>query len=103
MKKFSIIFLILFLIMLTAIIKNSTKRFEDEIFLTRENIQILKKDFESLKLEYDYLSSAENLLAFRNLYFDDELKRNNIQDINILFQNQNYLEIKPLYFNFKDE
>ena len=103
MKKFSIIFLILFLIMLTAIIKNSTKRFEDEIFLTRENIQILKKDFESIKLEYDYLSSAENLLAFRNLYFDDELKRNNIQDIKTLDPNQNYLNIKPLDFNFRDE
>ena len=36
-------------------------------------LESLKKDFENIKLEYDYLSSAEKLLEFQNLYFDDEL------------------------------
>ena len=45
MKKFSINFLILFLILFTALIKNSTKRIDDEIFATKENIRILKKEF----------------------------------------------------------
>ena len=62
MKKFSIVFLILFLIMFTAFIKNSTKRVDDQIFITKENIRGLKKDFENIKLEHNYLTSAEKLL-----------------------------------------
>ena len=65
MKKFSVIFLILSLILFTAIIKNSTKRIDDEIFSTKENIRGLKKNFENIKLEYDYLSSADRLLTAR--------------------------------------
>ena len=53
MKKISVILLILSLILFTAFIKNSTKRIDDEIFATEENIRSLKKDFETIKLEYD--------------------------------------------------
>ena len=73
MKKFSVIFLIVFLILSTALVKNSTKRIDDEIFTIKENIRALKKDFENIKLEYEFLSSTEKLLEFQNLYFDDEL------------------------------
>ena len=59
MKKFLIFFIILPLISLTAFIKNSTKRIDDQIYMTKENIRILKKDYEKNKLEYDYVSSAE--------------------------------------------
>ena len=98
MKKFSVIFLILFLIFFTAIIKNSTKRINDEIFATKENIRELKKDFEKTKLEYDYLSSANNLLKFQNLYFEDELEKKKIQNIKIINQTSNNLEIKQFKF-----
>ena len=81
MKKFSVIFLILFLILFTAFIKNSTKRIEDQIFTTKENIRGYKKDFENIKLEYDYLSSAEKLLELQDLYFDDELIKKDIQSL----------------------
>ena len=73
MSKFFVILLIFFLILSTAIIKNSTKRMDDEIFVLEENVRSLKKDFETTKLEYDYLSSAEKLLEFQSLYFDNEL------------------------------
>ena len=43
MKKISVISLILFLILLTAFVKNSTKRVDDQIFATKENISDLKK------------------------------------------------------------
>ena len=70
MKKFSIIFLILFLILFTALIKNSTKRIDDEIFVIKENIRSLKKDFENIKLEYDYLSSTEKyILKSKHIFF----------------------------------
>ena len=98
MKKFSIIFLILALILFTALVKNSTKRVDDEIFVIEENIRSLKKDFENVKLEYDYLSSAEKLLEFQNLYFEHELIRKDIQEIKIINKNINKIEIKQLKF-----
>ena len=94
MKKFSVIFLILFLILFTAFIKNSTKRIDDQIFTTKENIRGLKKDFENIKLEYDYLSSAEKLHELQDLYFDDELIKKDIQTIKIIDLTKKTLEIK---------
>ena len=84
MRKFSVIFLILSLILSTVFIKNSTKKIEYEIFASEENIRVLKKEFEKIKLEFDYLSSAENLLKFQNLYFDDELTKKNILKIKVI-------------------
>lgn len=96
MKKFSVICLILFLILITALIKNSTKRIDDEIFAKEENIRSLKKDFENIKLEYDYLSSAEKLLEFQDLYFENDLVKKSIQEIKIINNKSNKLEFKKL-------
>ena len=98
MKKISIIFLILSLILITAFIKNSTKRIDDEIFATEENLRSLKKDFETIKLEYDYLSSAEKLIEFQSLYFDDELKKKRIQNFRVIEKSRGNLEIKKFRF-----
>jgi cell division protein FtsL len=95
-KKFSVICLILFLILITALIKNSTKRIDDEIFAKEENIRSLKKDFENIKLEYDYLSSAEKLLEFQDLYFENDLVKKSIQEIKIINNKSNKLEFKKL-------
>ena len=84
MRRFILAFAIFFLILSTAIIKNTTKKIEDEIFTVKENIRVLKSDFENISLEYDYLSSAEKLLEYQSLYFEDELTQKNIQDIKIL-------------------
>jgi cell division protein FtsL len=96
MKKFSVIFLIVFLILSTALIKNSTKRTDDEIFTIKENIRALKKDFENIKLEYEFLSSTEKLLEFQNLYFDDELVKKDINEIKIIDQSTKKLQINNL-------
>ena len=96
MKKFPVIFLILFLILFTAFIKNSTKRIDDQIFTTKENLRGLKKNLENIKLENDYLSSAEKLLKFQNQHFDDELVKKKIQNIMIVETDKNYLKIKKL-------
>jgi len=98
MKKFFTIFLILSLILFTAIVKNSTKRIDDRIFATKENIRSLKKDFENVKLEYDYLSSAEKLLEFQNLYFDDQFIKKNISSIGVVNKTTNGLKIKKFKF-----
>jgi len=96
MKKFSVVFLIVFLILSTALIKNSTKRTNDEIFTIKENIRALKKDFENIKLEYEFLSSTEKLLEFQNLYFDDELVKKDINEIKIIDQSTKKLQINNL-------
>ena len=93
MKKFWTISLILFLIFFTAMIKNSTKNLEDEIFISRENIRILNKELENVKLEYDFLSSAEKLLDFQNSYFDEELIQKEIADVKIIKKNFNLLNL----------
>ena len=98
MKKFFVISLIIFLIFSTAIIKNSTKRIDDDIFTIKENIRSLKKDFENSKLEYDFLSSAERLLELQNLYFDKELSEQNIEKMGIINKNLDNIEVNQFYF-----
>ena len=98
MKKLSIIFLILSLILFTALIKNSTKRIDDEIFTKEENIRSLQKDFENIKLEHDYLSSAEKLITFQNVYFNNELIEKDIKEIKKIKQNLKNLETESLKF-----
>ena len=83
MKNFVLALVIFFLVLSTAIIKNTTKQIEDEIFTVKENIRVLKSEFENVSLEYDYLSSAEKLLEYQSLYFEDELIQKNIKDIKI--------------------
>ena len=83
MKKFALAAMIFILVLPTAIIKNTTKKIEDQIFTAKENIRVLKSEFENISLEYDYLSSAEKLLDYQSLYFEDDLIQKNIEDIKI--------------------
>ena len=81
MKKIVVITLMFSLILITTIVKNSTKKFEDETFLIKENIRSLIKDYEKSKLEFDYLSSAEKLIEYQQLYFDNKLVQKKINEI----------------------
>tara|TARA_B100001029_G_C14971197_1_gene400332 strand:+ start:634 stop:939 length:306 start_codon:yes stop_codon:yes gene_type:complete len=83
LKKFALAAVIFFLVLSTALIKNTTKQIEDEIYTAKENIRVLKSEFENVSLEYDYLSSAERLLDYQSQYFEDELIQKNIKDIKI--------------------
>ena len=84
MKKTILTLIVFILILSTTIIKNSAKKTEDRIFTVKENLRVLKTEFEKIKLEYDYLSSAEKLLEYQYLYFEDELIQKSIKDIKIL-------------------
>ena len=99
MKKFFVTLFVFSLIFLTAIVKNSTKRIDDEIFVLKENIRDLKKNFENTRLEFDYLSSTEKLLQFQNLYFENELIKFDIQEIQTIIRKNNEIEIGQLSFN----
>ena len=49
----------------------------------RENLRVLKSEFENIKLEHNYLSSSEKLLEYQSQYFEDELIQKNIENIKI--------------------
>ena len=93
MKKFFLISGIFILILLTAIIKNSTKEIEDNIFITKENLRILNNEFGNLALEYNFLSSSEKLLKYQSIYFENELVKKKLEDIKIINIDKNIVEI----------
>lgn len=99
MKKSITIFLTLFLILLTALIKNSTKRIDDEIFIIKEDIRVLKNDYQTMKLEYNYLSSGDQLIKFQDLYFNDKLIKKNLRNIKIINETKDDVKIKILNFS----
>ena len=96
MNKVGLIIVILILVLSTAIIKNSAKKTEDEIFTLKENLRVLMSEFENVKLEYDYLSSAEKLLEYQSLYFEEELVQKKIENIKIYKIKNNKKLIKNL-------
>ena len=96
MKKFGLVTVVFLLILFTAIIKNTAKKIEDELFTTRENLRVLKSEYENILLEYDYLSSAEKLLEFQSLYFEDQLIQKNIKNIKIYNISKNQKSIEEL-------
>jgi len=87
MKKFFAISIIIFLILFTALIKNSTKRIDDEIFIVKENMRFLRKEIDDLKLEYTYLSSGKKLMDFKAKFFNQDLSAKRKNDIKILENN----------------
>ncbi len=94
MRKFFVISLIFLLILFTAIIKNSTKKIDEDIFVLEENIRSLKNEFENIKLEFEFLSSSERLLDFQKSYFEDNLIQKDIKEIEIIRKGFDHLKLK---------
>ena len=65
MKKYTIIFLITCLIIVTSITKNSTRELETEIFNSEEKIKILVDKKEMVMLQNNYLSSPQRLFDLK--------------------------------------
>ena len=99
MRKFFVISLIFLLILFTAIIKNSTKKNDEDIFVLEENIRGLKNEFENIKLEFEFLSSSERLLDFQKSYFEDNLIQKDIKEIEIIRKGFDHLKLKKLKVN----
>ena len=96
MRNFWLLFIIFSLIISTTLIKNSTKKIEDEIFSAEESLRVLNLNYNNVLLEHNYLSSSEKLLEFQSLYFDNELSQKNINEIKILIKKENEIFIKDL-------
>ena len=91
-----VVAVILVLILITSLIKNSTKEIEDQIFIVKENIRPLKSEFEDVLLEFNYLSSPEKLVQYQTQYFEKDLIKIEIMNIKEIFKNNETLEIKDL-------
>ena len=99
MKKSFLICSVFFLIIVITIIKNSTKNIENEIFLTKENIRILKDKYDLALLDYNYLSSPKKLQEYQMKFFDKDLISLDINKINILKKDKE----KIIILNFNDQ
>ena len=84
MKKILTISLIFSLIVITSLIKNSTKKIDEELFSLNENISDLNLELDNMKLEFHYLSSPEKLISYQNLYFENKLTQKSINEIEII-------------------
>ena len=94
MKKFLLVLSIFLLIIVTALIKNSTKKIEDQIFAINENIRVLNAHLGDVLLEYNYLSSPKKLFQYQSQYFENDLMQIDITDIKIISENGNQVIIK---------
>ena len=102
MKKFFLFFTVIFLIVVTTYTKNSTKKLENKIFITEENISVLKDKYELVLLDYNYLTSPKKLLYYQSQYFEKELSNIDVNSIKelimqkekIIIQNFNQLVIE---------
>ena len=103
MNKIFVVTLILSLILLTAFIKNSTKRIEDDVLVKKENLRDLKKELSDSKLEFHYLSSAQKLLEYQSLYFEQDLIQKDINQIKILEKTLQGIKLKKLKFTSINE
>ena len=73
MKKYIILFGIIFLIITTSIVKSSTRQLEINIFILEEEVKILEEKFDFLLLENDYLNTPERLIRLKEKIFKDKL------------------------------
>ena len=84
------------LILITSIVKNSTKEIEDQIFTINESIRPLKSELEDVLLEFNYLSSPEKLVQYQVQYFEKDLIKIEIMKIKEITENNENLEINDL-------
>ena len=67
MKNLIISICLIFLILITAIIKTSSKKIEEEIFILNENLFLLKEKYNLVFFENTYLSEPSRLLKIMKI------------------------------------
>jgi len=102
MKKItlSIIFV---LILATSLVKNSTKEIEDKTFVLKENIRSLKVELGDVKLEYNYLSSPDQLNKYQSQYFENDFIKIDITKIKKISKENNQIKLTDSLKKTNDE
>ena len=103
MKKIIFSILIIVLIFLTSIIKNSTKDIDAKIFNINEDIKLLKEKYELVLLDHNYLSSPKKLNEYQKKYFENDLEPIDIRDISEIDFNSKEVLIKELVDVIEDK
>ena len=88
MKKYVILFGIIFLIITTSIVKSSTRQLEKNIFILEEEVKILDEKFDFLLLENNYLTTPERLIGLKEKIFKDKFFPINPKDIKKIKTNE---------------
>ena len=88
MKKYIILFGIIFLIITTSIVKSSTRQLEKKIFILKEEVKSLEEKYDFLLLENDYLTTPERLIGLKEKIFKDKFFPINPKDIKKINTNE---------------
>jgi len=102
MKKSILLLSILLLLIFTTMTKNSTKKIENKIYNTKENLRILKQKYEMVLLDYNYLSSPEKLMEYQSKYFENDLQEIDITNLNRLIVTGKEIQIEK-FIDLKNE
>ena len=94
MKKIVFSIIIIILIFLTSIIKNSTKDIDAKIFDLKEDIRMLNEKYDLALLDHNYLSSPKKLNEYQKKYFENDLIPNDIKNIGEIDFTRNEILIK---------
>jgi len=99
MRNSILFFFLILLIITTTIIKNSSKNLENQIFVTNENINILKNKYELVLLEFNFLTSPKQLLDYQSQYFENNLISKDITKMKLIIEQNEKLIISEFNNN----
>ena len=99
MRNSILLFFLIVLIITTTIIKNSSKNLENQIFVTNENINILKNKYELVLLEFNFLTSPKQLLDYQSQYFENNLISKDITKMKLIIEQNEKLIISEFNNN----
>ena len=96
MKDLIIIFCLIFLISLTAIVKTSSKKIEEEVFVLKDKLSLLKDKYSIVSFEHTYLSKPSRLIQIMKDHKNEEYTHLEISD----FKTLSKYKQKPLISDF---
>jgi len=100
MNRLAIFFLIFVFVISTAIIKNSSKKIEEKIYKKKENLAILKNEYDLVILEFDFLNSPHEIQKKVEQYFiKDEFSSIDISKLKIAEIKNNKIEFNSFLTN----
>ena len=100
MNRLLIFFLIFVFVISTAIIKNSSKKIEEKIYKKKENLAILKNEYDLVILEFDFLNSPDEIQKKVEQYFiKDEFTSIDISKLKIAEIKNNKIEFNSFLTN----
>ena len=98
MNRLAIFFLIFVFVISTAIIKNSSKKIEEKIYKKKENLAILKSEYDLVILEFDFLNSPHEIQKKVEQYFiKDEFSSIDISKLKIAEVKNNKIEFNIFF------